>query len=719
MGESSLNQIASKAKDNTTWLHKNWKYHDGDNMVWVAPAVDDSDWKIAKDTLLRPGKAQDDWEGIGWFRLHLEIDQALLEQSLTLIYTQIGAAEIYLDGKLIHQFGRVGTSKATEKTDFLIDGNLKFVPVSFDDQTEHVIAVRYSNFAALSYEWVNPPAIGFGLGLSRENLTDTLARNAALIRKVTSYQFFFVGAPLAFTLLHLLLFFFYPRARENLYYAVFTGSYAAVTFFAFEDDFATSPEAFLLFRSLFNISVILVSVFGARFLYAIFFPKLPKLFWFLTIGGVVLGLLSWYLPVTYIYLFAFVALAEMLRVILVAIFQKKDGAWIIGIGSAVFILTAANQMAADIYYGIPLFIEYIYVYGILAFLISMSVYLARQFAQTNITLEKQLIQVNEMSDQLRQLNAALEERVSQRTAELANANQALNAKNAQLAESYAQIQAAHAKLQETHEELRNAQAQLIQSEKMASLGALTAGIAHEIKNPLNFVNNFGELSTELLEELMEEIDNQKKRLDADTVEAIEEILGDLKQNTTKISEHGKRADSIVQGMLAHSRGKSGERQPTDINALLDEYVKLAYHGMRAKDGSFNVTIETDYDDSIDLIEVVPQDMSRAFLNVLNNGCYAAHQKQTEAGEGFTPRLWVRTKNLGEQIEIRIRDNGSGIPKDVVDKIFNPFFTTKPAGEGTGLGLSITYEIVVQEHKGEINVDTAVGKYTEFIATLPK
>ena len=283
-----------------------------------------------------------------------------------------------------------------------------------------------------------------------------------------------------------------------------------------------------------------------------------------------------------------------------------------------------------------------------------------------------------------------------------------------------ELTARNDELQETLQKLKDAQNQLILSEKMASLGALTAGIAHEIKNPLNFVNNFAELSTELTQELLEEIQDQKERLDAETLETLEEILTDLQQNAAKINEHGKRADGIVEGMLTHSRGKSGERQPTDINALLDEYVKLGYHGMRAKDTSFNITIETDYDASVGPMEVVPQNLSRAFLNVINNGCYAAHQKKkVDMVEDFTPALWVRTKNLGDGVQIRIRDNGPGIPKEALDKIFNPFFTTKPTGEGTGLGLSISYEIVVEEHKGEMQVETEVGSYTEFIITLPK
>jgi signal transduction histidine kinase len=275
-------------------------------------------------------------------------------------------------------------------------------------------------------------------------------------------------------------------------------------------------------------------------------------------------------------------------------------------------------------------------------------------------------------------------------------------------------------LEETLQKLKMLQNQLILSEKMASLGALTAGIAHEIKNPLNLISNFAELSAQLTEELLEELQDQKDRLDAETVEFLDEILSDLRQNVTKINTHGRRADSIVQGMLLHSRGKSGERHPTDVNALLAEDITLAYHGMRAKDTTFNIDIEMYFDETIGRIDAVPQDISRVFLNIINNGCYAAHQKEKALGdEEFAPTLSVWTKNRGDRVEIRIRDNGTGIPKDVVDKVFNPFFTTKPTGEGTGLGLSLSHDIVVEAHKGEIQIETEAGSYTEFIISLPK
>ena len=266
-------------------------------------------------------------------------------------------------------------------------------------------------------------------------------------------------------------------------------------------------------------------------------------------------------------------------------------------------------------------------------------------------------------------------------------------------------------LETTLSNLKSTQSQLIQAEKMASLGELTAGIAHEIKNPLNFVNNFSEVSCELLNEMKTELQQKNE-------EEVAELIEDLNQNLEKINQHGKRADSIVKGMLLHSRGTSGEKTLTDINNLLNQDVNLAYHGMRAQNKEFNIKIEREYDKTLEKISVVPQDISRVFLNIINNACYAAYDKKKKSGDDFTPTLKVSTKNINNKVEIHISDNGNGIPKDIIDKIFQPFFTTKPTGEGTGLGLSLSYDIVTKIHGGELNVETKEGKGTEFIIQIP-
>jgi len=271
-------------------------------------------------------------------------------------------------------------------------------------------------------------------------------------------------------------------------------------------------------------------------------------------------------------------------------------------------------------------------------------------------------------------------------------------------------QKAKNEIEKAYAELKATQAQLIQSEKMASLGELTAGIAHEIQNPLNFVNNFSEVNKELLIEIKVEIDKGD-------LEEVKLIVDDVISNEEKISHHGKRADSIVKGMLLHSRANTGKKELTDINALVDECLRLSYHGLRAKDKEFNAEIKTDFDESIGKINIVPQDISRVLLNLFNNAFYAVDEKRAKLNGIFEPNVSVCTKKLDGKVEIHVRDNGGGIPQSIVAKIFQPFFTTKPTGQGTGLGLSLSYDIT-KAHGGEIKVETKEGEGSEFIIQLP-
>jgi two-component system, NtrC family, sensor kinase len=271
-------------------------------------------------------------------------------------------------------------------------------------------------------------------------------------------------------------------------------------------------------------------------------------------------------------------------------------------------------------------------------------------------------------------------------------------------------QRANLKLEAALNHLKTTQAQLIQSEKMASLGELTAGIAHEIQNPLNFVNNFSEVNKELISELVEEVDKGNTN-------EVKSLANDIRENEEKINHHGKRADAIVKGMLQHSRATSAVKEPTDINKLADEYLRLAYHGLRAKDKTFNATLKTDFDNSIGKVNVIPQDMGRVILNLITNAFYAVAEKKKQLPERYEPTVSVSTKRINGKVEISVRDNGNGMPQKVVDKIFQPFFTTKPTGQGTGLGLSMSYDIV-KAHSGEIKVETKEGEGSEFIIQLP-
>ena len=267
-------------------------------------------------------------------------------------------------------------------------------------------------------------------------------------------------------------------------------------------------------------------------------------------------------------------------------------------------------------------------------------------------------------------------------------------------------------------DLQTAQDRLVQTEKLASLGQLTAGIAHEIKNPLNFVNNFSAVSVELIDELRQALTGA--HLDKKLRAEVGEIADMLQGNLDKVVQHGKRADSIVKNMLLHSRQGSGEHRPVDINAVVEESLNLAYHGARAEKQGFNITLEKSFDPAAGEVDLFPQEITRVLLNLISNGFYAATKRKAEGnGGGYEPTLAAATKNLGDSVEIRIRDNGTGIPPEVKEKMFNPFFTTKPAGEGTGLGLSLSYDIIVKQHAGSIEVDTQPGEFTEFRIVLPR
>jgi len=307
-------------------------------------------------------------------------------------------------------------------------------------------------------------------------------------------------------------------------------------------------------------------------------------------------------------------------------------------------------------------------------------------------------------------------RAKQKAHEEEENNKVISAMKAQLevevAERTAELRKQKEELEITLHELKSAQTQLIQSEKMASLGELTAGIAHEIQNPLNFVNNFSEVNRELIAEMKHEIN-------VGNMAEAKNIAKDIQDNEEKINYHGKRADAIVKSMLQHSRSSSGKKEATDINALADEYLRLAYHGLRAKDKSFNAKFQTDFDDRIGPINIVHQDIGRVLLNLINNAFYSVSEKQQQDISGYEPTITVTTKKIGDgRVEIRVADNGNGVPKKVLDKIFQPFFTTKPTGLGTGLGLSLSYDIIKRGHGGELKVETKEGEGAEFIIILP-
>lgn len=322
---------------------------------------------------------------------------------------------------------------------------------------------------------------------------------------------------------------------------------------------------------------------------------------------------------------------------------------------------------------------------------------------------------------IRRQNIKLEREVAKQTEEIRDQNEHLEQANTEIQAQRDNLKEVNHRLESALDNLNRTQDQLVHSEKMASLGELTAGIAHEIQNPLNFVNNFSEVSIELCNELEDELSDDKDSAGSQNSQQTLEVVADLKENMARIHEHGNRATRIVSGMLEHTRSVASERTQVDLHSLLNESINLAYHGIRARDSSFNARFIREFDDAVTTINVASQDLSRVLINLINNGCYAADLKRqsTNKDEDFLPEITIATKDLGDKVELRIKDNGIGIPEDQMDKIFNPFFTTKPAGEGTGLGLSISYDIITKGHGGSISVASALGQYTEFIIVLPK
>jgi len=357
-------------------------------------------------------------------------------------------------------------------------------------------------------------------------------------------------------------------------------------------------------------------------------------------------------------------------------------AWSFGLSLAITGLVARGSISLALLLYTGLF---------LSFPLSLLVYVAMRFKEIIKEVRDNAKQVVQLSEEKKQqaLNQQkiLQEEVNRQTAELRS----------------------------TLDNLKSTQTQLIQSEKMASLGELTAGIAHEIQNPLNFVNNFSEVNIELIEELRSE----KLKVKSERDEKLEdELLNDISQNLEKINHHGKRADAIVKGMLMHSRASTGQKELTDINELADEYLRLAYHGLRAKDKSFNAKFETDFDPNIGKINIIPQDIGRVLLNLFTNAFYSVTEKNKHHPANYEPCVSVSTKKLQDKVDVKVKDNGMGIPQKVMDKIFQPFFTTKPTGVGTGLGLSLSYDIITKGHNGQLAVETKEGLSAEFTITLP-
>jgi signal transduction histidine kinase len=675
-----------------------WRFHPGDDLSWAEPDFDDSDWISYKPAGLTEPIPDSLWNGYGWFRFRFAADSTAYAMVKNLYFFTRGAAEVYLDGKLVYKFGAFSTDLQGERRYTTYDR--AYPPLIWQPSESHVMAVRYSYHKGKHYKQLlgkYASTFGFGIGLTTDQLNQNMiTRDGQALR-----EFYILGTMLLLVvLLHGFLFILFPAERSNLHITI-------VAFLLFLHIIVISGSLFVkqdvLQLMLFNYIPAIILFLAALSMFPLtlssIFKQKPHL---------IHKLLIWLFPVValanfilsgpsaniiIVFVFVSVILFFSSQVLIRAWRNKQKGVWIVAVA---FLCLILSTVAFVVYSRLPNYSDEFH---------SILVYLIYGSIPLGLTAF--------MASRFRDLYANLEQKVKERT-------QALN---------------------QSLEDLRSTQTQLIHSEKLASLGALTAGIAHEIQNPLNFVNNFSEISNELVDEMKEELAEGLKHYTADSrqsgenkLKLAEEIANNIKQNLEKILHHGKRADSIVKGMLQHSRSNTGHKESTDINAMADEYLRLSYHGFRAKDKSlsdgqagFHAEYKTDLDPGLPKINVVPQDIGRVLLNLINNAFYAVNVRRntivktthalSQTSPPYNPTVTVTTKNLGNQVEISVKDNGKGIPEEIKDKIFQPFFTTKPTGQGTGLGLSLAYDIV-KAHGGEIKIESEDGEGTEFIIQLP-
>ncbi len=683
-------------------LDKGWKFKAGDQQEWRLLEYNDKDWSAIDPTLELHHLPEVKRAEIGWFRLNLQVDSSLRGESLAMVVSNLDASEFYLNGKLIYSFGMVNTSYIKEKTDYFLNHLLS---LKLGQQQNQIIAIRYSfNKKNLYLKFTNArPVVHIVLKETNKAFSDHI-KNDNFESTLRSIQLSFY-LPLGFLLLFLFL--SYRLEKEYLYFGIFcfsmfSGILMLIVAFIEPTTFSRT-NAYILTAQVFYLLGVLAFVNGTYILYK---QKRSWFFYIIVLYG--LSIIPFFF-VSYDWSGLFNALffpvinIEFLRLNYIGVRRKRPGAWILLITSLLLTISLFFMVWFSFYGKV----ESSALVQSISFIIpgiGLSLFFAGEFARTGSSLHQRIIEIENLS---RDMIAKEKEK-----------QQILSAQNETLEK---QVTKRTEELSESLMDLKETQKQLIQHEKMASLGELTAGIAHEIQNPLNFVNNFSEVNKELIDEMRDE-------LNAGNTNAAIIIANNIEENERKINHHGKRADAIVKGMLQHSKQSSIGKEPTDINVLCDEYLRLSYHGLRAKDKSFNATIFKEFDKSLSAAEakinIVPQDIGRVLLNLFNNAFYAVRRApgSLNGSEAYEPKVSVSTKAIkspfGELgIEITITDNGSGIPQNIIDKIFQPFFTTKPTGQGTGLGLSLSYDIV-KAHGGEIKVQTTEAEGSKFTIELP-
>ncbi|WP_240543691.1 sensor histidine kinase [Spirosoma foliorum] len=672
---------------------RDWVFKAGQNPGWASPALNTTSWTKRRPSDLSIKDADKTGRAEGWFRCRIRLDSTFEGMQLGVFSYCWAAVDLYVDGRLITSFGNTGANGRPYAEHYPY--YQKAAPFDLTTGQDHLIALHV-------VDYVSP--------FSKNQLKAQLEGGTSKIIRI-------VG-PKTFNWLHV-------NARLSPVYSAIwlTVSFLLATLFwllVFQNLYERSlirllaiGETLLVFASI----GLMMEVLEPAFIYEVIVYR---------ISGVLLGVAIAFLPITLLRVLNYpssrridsfiigisvlgssltaytnTGLPSSLATVLQFLFffalliwarKKIKGAlWAIVTGAFLTIAFALGYAILQLSSFFNPHLGYAATGFFLSLPLSFLVYIALRFKEIVAEDRAKAVAVVQITEEKRQLlatqNQRLEQQVETRTAQL---NQSLI-------------------------DLRATQAQLIQKEKLASLGELTAGVAHEIQNPLNFVNNFAEVSTELIDELKE---GPFQKLPDSEKGYADEILGDLSSNLQKINHHGGRASSIVKGMLEHSRTESGERRPTDLNALADEYLKIAYHGLRAKDKDFNADLKTNFMTDLGRIEVVPQEIGRVLLNLYNNAFYAVIKKQKLAPSGYQPTVTVSTHQFNGQLQIRVSDNGTGMPESVKAKIFQPFFTTKPTSEGTGLGLSLSYDIVTKGHGGTLTAESEPNQGTVFTIALP-
>jgi len=708
IGDSLYGRKPFQLRGDVNLNKSNWRFKAGDSAQWASPAYIDRHWTATQlpGDAIRLNKAL--WESEkGWFRLLLKSNKPIEYESLALVVNQFGRSDVYLDGRLLTRLipSRIDSGGSQRI--------LKFIPLPIADTNLHMLAVRYAfRKDPVFFAELGEPAIRFSIMQTDEVATDYLLSEEF----GASVDFLSVGIFGTLSLLHFL--FFRANRTQRINRTLFWAMLAIAV--AFLCDYLSDVTPNLTLDSL----VELMGKLGFRMgtgllLWGVYQYLRVRAGWFFytIVGLLTLDLLYRAIigPVPVYIDGIAVVLAFIDYIRLSWLGRKRKDAdsqlpWrslklaflcIVGFIIVIIIGAVANQ-TLKLDFNLILAPMFVLVFtALLSIPVGLSLSLVQDYTRTYRSLANKLQEVEHLSAQtvaqeqekqqiLARQNETLEQLVSERTAAL---DQSLT-------------------------ELRTTQDQLIQREKLASLGELTAGVAHEIQNPLNFVNNFSDVSVELLTELDEE---QERPLAERDAELEKEILNDIRQNISKISHHGQRAASIVRGMLQHSRASTGQRESADLNALTDEYLRLAYHGIRAKEKTFDVSLVTLFAPDLPAVAIIPQDIGRVLMNLFINAFHAVQERTqcavSQSGT-YRPTVTVTTERVGSKVQIRIRDNGMGIPDEIRGKVFQPFFTTKPTGKGTGLGLSLSYDIITKGHGGHLNFVSESGEFTEFVVELP-